>query len=50
MLRRQAELYGRQGAVELVTGSRADDRCGDRGSGEEPGKAQYAGLRADLIG
>ena len=37
MLRRQTELHSRQGTVQLVTGSRTDDRCGDRGSGEQPG-------------
>ena len=48
MLRRQAELHGGQGAVQLVTGSRTDDWCGDRGPGEEPGEAQGAGFCADL--
>jgi|SRR5215211_1944925 len=50
MLRRQRDLYGSQSALELVTGSRPDDWCGDRGPGEQPGKAQDTGLRADLIG
>ena len=49
MLRRQTDLQGRQGAVQLVTGSRTDDRCGDRGPGKQPGQGQRAGFRPDLL-
>jgi hypothetical protein len=49
MLRRQAQLHGRQSTVQLVTGSRTDDRCGDRGPGEQPGEAQRARLHSDLL-
>src|SRR6187549_523127 len=49
LLRRQAELHGRQGAVQLVTSSRTDDGCGDRGPVKQPGQGQRAGLRPDLL-
>src|SRR5215212_564089 len=49
LFRRQAELECGQGAVQLITGSWTDDRCGDSGPGQQPGEGQRAGLRADLL-
>jgi hypothetical protein len=49
MLGGQAELHGRQGAVQLVTVSRTDDRCGDGGPAEQPGQGQCGRCYAKLL-
>jgi hypothetical protein len=50
MVRRQAEFYGRQGAVQLLTGPRTDDRRGHGGPSEQPSEGYRAGFGINLYG